>query len=378
LNGNDTTSGLPRHAGYGLAGLIALSCGVFMVGAGGEPQRIWANLLVVGYGLLGLGLGGAVLLALLFVTGARWSKVIRPAAEKLTGLLPIGAVGVAIVLIAYPSLYPWMREVGESGSGFQAFWLSRPFFLLRASIYLALWLGLVYLLVRAARRKDAPADTRIRISAVFLVVFALTCWLASVDWIMSLEPKWSSTIFGVYHFSGVFLGALAAVIVLVVWFDQRGDFGARLTHNHRRDLGTLLFSFSSFWMYLWFCQYLLIWYVNNPEEAEYYVRRQQDAWQPIFLATVIMNWGVPFAVLLFRRAKESPHVLLTVAVIVLLGRWLDVYLMVLPPVVGSASIWDASLLLGTVGLATLILARRSPVESDHLSQICANPRMSRD
>jgi hypothetical protein len=333
---------------------------------------------VVGYGLLELGLGGAVLLALLFVTGARWSEVIRPVAEKLTGLLPVGAVGVAIVLIADPSLYPWTREVGESGSGFQAFWLSRPFFLLRAFIYLALWLGLVYLLVRASRRNDAPADSRVRVSAVFLVVFALTCWLASVDWIMSLEPKWSSTIFGVYHFSGVFLGALAAVIVLVVWFDQRGDFGAHLTQNHRRDLGTLLFSFSSFWMYLWFCQYLLIWYVNNPEEAEYYVRRQQDAWQPIFLANVVLNWGVPFAVLLFRPAKESPRVLLTVAVIVLLGRWLDVYLMVLPPVVGSASIWDASLLLGTVGLATLILARRSPVERDHLSHICANSHTSRN
>jgi hypothetical protein len=349
-------SGLSRIATIALVVLLAIGCGVFLYGTAGQPERIAANVLVASYGLLGLGLGGAVLLALLFVTGARWSDAILPVVTRLTLLLPVGGAGVWFVLLAYPSLYPWTHGTAETGSAFQAVWLSRPFFLARAAAYLALWLGFTLLLVRAAHR-NRPAS--VRIAAGFLVVFALTCWPASVDWVMSLEPAWSSAVFGIYHFAGMFLGALAAVIVLAVWLDHRGVFAGRLTLDHRRDLGTLLFAFSSFWMYIWFCQYLLIWYVNNPEETEYYLLRQQEPWPVLLLASLVLNWGVPFLVLLMRPAKESGPVLTCVALGVLVGRWLDLYLMILPPVTGSGAPSDAGLLLGAAALAGLVLAGRS-------------------
>jgi hypothetical protein len=321
---------------------------------------MWANLLHVSYYLLGIGLGGGVLLALFSVTGARWSTLIEPVAAKLTYLLPVGAAGAAIVLVAHPTLYPWARLdwQGDVDSSFQSLWLSRPFFLLRSLAYLALWLVMTFQLVRVAQKSGWHAGKAVARSAAFLVVFALTCWLSSVDWIMSLEPRWSSTIFGVYHFSGMFLGVLAAVIVLALWFDHRGLLGGRLSRDHLRDLGTLLFSFSSFWMYIWFSQYLLIWYVNNPEETEYFILRQSEVWQPVFFANLILNWAVPFLVLLFRRAKESPTILLIVALCLLAGRWLDLYLMILPPVAGTSSAfgpWDLSLIPGAVGLALLLL-----------------------
>lgn len=349
-------SGLSRIAVYGLAGSMVLGCGVFLFGSAEQPERVWGNLLVAGYALLGLGLGGAVLLALLCVTGAHWSDVIVPVAIRLTWLLPVGAAAVLLVLLAGSSLYPWTAPTAEPGSAFQAVWLSRPFFLLRSVVYLGLWMGFTLLLVRAARRDRAAS---VRIAAGFLVVFALTCWLASVDWIMSLEPEWSSAAFGVYHFAGMFLGALAALIVLVVWLDHYGVFGGRLTRDHRRDLGTLLFAFSSFWMYIWFCQYMLIWFVNNPEETDYYVLRQHKPWQELLWASLVLNWGVPFLVLLMRPAKENGPVLVTVAVGVLVGRWLDLYLMILPPIVGRAVPSDGGLLLGVAALAGLVLARRS-------------------
>jgi hypothetical protein len=350
-----------------LGATTAVATGAFLLEAVGDFPRICANLLVVSYGLLGFGLGGGVLLALLFVTGARWSDRIRPVAEKLTLLLPVGAAGVVFVLLACPSLYLWTGASAEPASPFQAFWLSRPFFLARAAIYMALWLGLSLLLVRASRRlslRPASSDRKcVRIGALFLVVFSLTCWLASVDWIMSLEPRWSSTIFGVYNFAGMFLGAVAAIVILALWFNRYADAGSRIAPDLLRDLGTLLFAFSSFWMYIWFCQYLLIWYVNNPEETDYYVLRQREFWQPLLIANLVLNWAVPFVVLLFRRAKESPSVLLLVAVIVLAGRWVDLYLMVLPPVAARGTAfggWDACLVAGTMGLAALILASRAP------------------
>jgi hypothetical protein len=364
-----STVGLPWRAVCGLVTLLALSSGVFLFGVAGEPQRIWAGLLVVSYGLLSCGVGGAALLALFFVTGARWCDVIRPTAEKLTRLIPVGAAGVAVVLVAHPSLYAWTAAPTGLESHFQTIWLSRPFFLLRAFIYLALWITLAALLVRASRRQTVSTSSEnaaVRVSALFLVIFAVTCWLASVDWIMSLEPKWASAIFGIYNFAGMFLGALAAFIVLAISFDRRREFGSRLTADQLRDLGTLVFSFSSFWMYIWFSQYLLIWYVNNPEEAEYYALRQHVQWQPLFLANLVLNWGLPFSVLLFRRAKESPPILVVVAVIVLLGRFVDLVLMILPPLSGQGTvlgIWDACLLPGMIALAALILAKPSPLEA---------------
>jgi hypothetical protein len=327
----NTHGALPRTAVLALACVIVLASAAVLFSGDWEGQRLGAILLLASYCLLGLGLGGAVLLALLYVTGARWSDVIRPVAEKLTVLVPIGGLGLLLVLVAFPSLYPWVDQPNEAGSRFQALWLCRPCFLARSVIYVSLWIGLVALLVRASRR-NAPAAG---ISALFLVVFAITCWLSSVDWIMSLEPRWSSTVFGIYHFASMFLGALAAMVVLVVCLDFLGYFGGKLTRDHRRDLGTLLFAFSSFWMYIWFSQYLLIWYVNIPEETEYFVLRQREPWQTLLIATLVLNWAVPFLVLLFRRAKETSIILLAVAVIVLVGHWLDLYLMILPPIAGS-------------------------------------------
>jgi hypothetical protein len=206
---------------------------------------------------------------------------------------------------------------------------------------------------------------KVRVSAAFLVVFVLTFWLASTDWIMSLEPKWSSAVFGVHQFSGMFVSALAAVIVLVIWLDWRGALPGKLTRDQLRDLGTLLFAFSSFWMYIWFSQYLLIWYVNIPEEAEYFVVRQRAPWESLLLLNLVLSWGVPFVVLLFRPAKECSPVLLAMAVVVLVGRWLDLYLTIVPPVAGVSpdfGVLDAGLLVGAVGLAALIFATRTTMQ----------------
>jgi hypothetical protein len=241
------------------------------------------------------------------------------------------------------------------------FWLGRSFFVVRAIAYLLAWLGLSLLLVRASRRARqhvSPSHSCVRIASLFLVVFAVTFWLASIDWIMSLEPRWVSTIFGLYNFAGSFVAAVALVIVVAVWFEHRGMLGGTLTSNQWGDLGTLLFAFSSFWMYCWFSQYLLIWYVNVPEETDYYLARSGPVWQPLVVANLVLNWGIPFLVLLLRPAKENRYVLLTVACVVLVGRWLDLSLMVLPPVLGdgrSLGIWDLCLVPGTIGVAALLL-----------------------
>jgi hypothetical protein len=363
----DLTYHLPAKAvlllqGLAILGGITLAAGLFLA-----PERTWITVLLVSYYLVGLGLGGLLLVALHYVTGARWSLPLRRVPEAMTAVLPMAAVGLAAVFLCRPSLYPWSVPAPptEAESALQHLWLNRPFFLLRVLAYLVLWLAFGAAVVRNSHRQDrdadpAPTTRNIRLSAAFLVVFGITCWLASYDWIMSLEPEWASTIFGVYNFAGLFVSALAAVILLVIWLRRHGPLQAVLNDGHLHDLGTLLFSFSSFWMYIWFCQYLLIWYVNNPEETAYYRQRWHGTWPALFFLNLVLNWGIPFLVLLFRSAKRNPFVLGSVAVVVLAGRWVDLSLMINPSQAKAAplpGIIEVGLLVGMAGLFTLAVFR---------------------
>lgn len=348
--------------GLAILGGITFAAGLFL-----EPQRTWINILLVSYYLVGLGLGGLLLVALLYVTGARWSLPVRRVPEAMTAVLPWAAIGIAAVLLGRPSLYPWAVSSSPhiSESSLHHFWLNRPFFLIRSLTYVALWLAFAVAIVRNSRRQDMdgdPTPTRknIRLSAAFLVVFGITCWLASYDWIMSLEPQWASDVFGVYNFAGLFVSGLAAVILLVLWLRRHSPLRAVVNDDHLHDLGTLLFSFSSFWMYIWLCQYLLIWYVNNPEETAYYRQRSQGIWPALFIFDLALNWGIPFVVLLFRSAKRNSLVLGAMAMVVLAGRWVDLYLMILPSQHGTEPAFgaiEAGLLLGVFGLFALVVFR---------------------
>ena len=279
------------------------------------------------------------------------------------------------MILLRPSLYPW---TGASGAGFEALhgfkrvWLNLPFFIGRSAAYLLVWIFIALAIVRTSRRQDEDgnlAHTRRneRLSAVFIVVFGATFWLASYDWIMSLEPHWYSTIFGVYNFAGLFLGGLAAIIVLAVWLERLGALRHILTQNHLHNLGTLLFAFSTFWAYIWFSQYMLIWYANFPEETSHYILRLRGAWEPLFILNLLLNWAIPFLALLPRSSKRSPSVLLKVAVVILLGRWLDLYLMILPRFAGATpvfGVWEIGLMLGAVGTGVLVFfhsLRKAPI-----------------
>ncbi len=344
-----------------------LGAATVLVGFFAAPERIWPALLFASQLLLGLGLAGVFFVALQYATGSTWSVALRRVPEAMAAALPAGAIGLALVLLGKPSLYPWygkLWEGAEGGLGFKQLWLSQPFFLARSALYLLVWLAFARAIVGNSRRQDSHGDValthkNVRLSVGFIVVFAFTFWLASTDWIMSLEPEWYSTIFGVYNFASLFLGGLAAIALLVVWLRRWQPLRSVVTREHLLDLGRLLFAFSTFWGYIWFSQYMLIWYANFPEEAVYFVRRLQPGWAPLFLLNLLLNWAVPFLVLLPQAAKQSPRVLGAASVVVLAGRALDLYLMILPPFAPRPvfGVWEAGVLLGAAGLFILVFLR---------------------
>jgi len=348
-----------------------LICGgvvLFALGLLLDAQRAWGNLLLVSFGLLGLGLGAAFFVALQYVTSAGWGAALKRVPEAMSLTIPFGLVGMILVLLFRPSLYPWINP--DAGlehllHGFKAFWLDRPFFLARAAAYMVLWVVLAGAIVKSSRRQDkdgADAHTHrnIRLSALFIVVFAVTCSLASFDWIMSLEPEWYSTIFGVYNFAGMFVSAMAVMVLAIVWLEKVGPFRGILSEEHLHDLGKLILAFSTFWAYIWFSQYMLIWYANIPEETGYFVRRHHGAWYSLFLLNFCVNWIIPFFILLSARAKRSRGVMIKVALLLLAGRWLDLYLRVMPSAAGDApgfGFAEIGLILVAVGAFPLLLLR---------------------
>jgi hypothetical protein len=354
---------------YTMGGLAAIGVIIAPLGALLEPDRMWASWLLVSYCALGFGLAGLCFVAIHYTTGASWSVAIRRVPEALAGTLPFSALLLVLVVVARPQLYAWTTGALGSATGsafaFKRFWLSRPFFLTRTTTYCGIWVAFAMEIRRRSRRQDSDGDPRwtrenARLSAAFLMIFGVTFTLASADWMMSLEPLWYSTIFGVYNFAGVFQSGLAAVICVALWLERKGPLQHVLNEDHLHDLGKLLFAFSIFWMYIWLSQYLLIWYADIPEETAYFIRRVHGPWFGLFVANVVLNWLVPFVVLLRRDTKRRRKTLGWVAAIVLMGRWLDVYLMIFPSVVGATpriGLWEVGLTAGAIGGFGLVLAR---------------------
>ncbi|MDP6719218.1 MAG: hypothetical protein QGF59_11240 [Pirellulaceae bacterium] len=347
--------------------LLALAIGGAVVLAAGFAfsfDRVWSNLLIATFHLLTIALGGALFVALTYVTGGGWHVAFRRIPEAMAKLVPFAGTAMLVVLGLRMSQYGWRHDWdGDAGTfWFKELWLTPSFWAIRAVVYILLWSLLAGWLVARSRRQDQTGDASItagsvRISALFLAVYAITFSLASADWMMALEPMWFSTMWGVYNFSGMIQAALAVVIILgLILRSHDGPLHGVFNDEHLHDLGKLLLGFSCFWMYIWFSQYMLIWYSNIPEETSYFITRTRGPWGWIVVVSIVLNWVIPFFALLPRPSKRSAGIMMKVAVVVLIGRWVDLYVMVFPSTLGQTpvfGIWEiASIccMLGTAGL----------------------------
>ncbi len=369
---SQTSSTIDRPLGL----LAIVSAMVLATGAAVAPERVWSNLLIVGFYLVTLAVGGALFIALTYISGASWNVGFRRVPEAMAVLLAPVGLGLLAVLAVRCQHYAWHPHgvTGDAGTfWFKEQWTNPTFWMIRGVAYVALWLLLSRAMVAVSQRQDKSADIGLtllnrRLSALFLLVYAPTFALASCDWLMLLDPMWYSTIWGVYHFAGMVQATLAVMIVLAIVQRKRGPLRGAFTDDHLHDLAKLLLGFSCFWMYIWFSQYMLIWYTNIPEETSYFLLRTQGPWGPLMVANVVLNWIAPFFILLSRPCKRSASVMLKVAGVVLLGRWLDLYIMVFPATVGATSVfglWELAgigLLAGAFGwLFFRAFAKAAPV-----------------
>ena len=316
----------------GLAGLVL--CAIGFLFDRGHFFRAY----LIGYLFwLGVALGSLALMMVHHQSGGAWGLVIRRIFEAATRTLPALAILFLPIVLGLPYLYPWTHAdhvAHDPVLQHKAAYLNTPFFLARAVFYFASWIGLAATLNRWSLRQDggdSAATRRMQIlSGAGLVLYGLTITFASVDWVMSLNPHWFSTIFGFLFMGGQGLSALAFTIVVATVLWRRDPMHHVFNAGHFHDLGKLMLAFVMLWAYFNFSQYLIIYSGNLVEEIPYYIARTSHGWGWLALALVVFHFAAPFALLLSRDLKRNAGRLAVVAVAVLAMRWADLVFLVSP------------------------------------------------
>ncbi len=337
-----------------------------------DANRAWLNFLVVVAVFLGFGLCGLFFTAIQFLTSARWSVVLRRVMEAMALTIPAAALLFIPIFFGIHSIYEWSHSEKVANDAlllWKSGYLSEGFFILRIVGYFLIWGFCTVALVRNSLVQDRTGDPSLtiknfKLSALTLVLYALSVTMGAFDILMSVEPHWFSTIFGIYYFAGFFQAGLAMIYILT-WLGVRsGALAGMVSKDHFHDIGRFLFGFSVFWAYIAFSQFILIWYGNLPEETFIYRDRFQNGWEWLSAAILVIRFVIPFFILLPFAAKRCHAIVLSVAVLVLFGQWLDLYWFVMPSLrlmnesaTAFAMSWqELAMGLGSLGLFVLVVS----------------------
>ncbi len=340
----------------GSIGLIISFIGAFL-----KPDLFYSSYLVSFVFWLSIALGSLFLLVLHYLTGAVWSVVLRRLFEHLTSVIPLFLILFIPVIFGIHHLFEWSHtEIVKNDAllTHKSAFLNTPFFIIRSLVYFVIWSFTALFFFKLSLKQDQTGDSSIlttlrRTSPPAIILFALTLTFASFDWLMSLEAHWYSTIFGVYIFSGATVGALAGMIILVLFLHKNNMLKNTITVEHYHDLGKLLFTFTVFWAYMAFSQYFLIWYANIPEETIWYQHRWIGSWKIISLLLVFGHFVVPFFTLLIRAMKRSAGFILFISLWMLFMHWIDIYWIIMPTFSHHGfhlTLFDLSCFIGIGGL----------------------------
>ncbi len=303
-----------------------------------DQERAIFNYLVTYMMIVSIGLGSLFLIGLEYIAGADWSTPIRRIPEFFAMLLPVLFVLVIPILVFNHDLFHWAHKEAVADDKIlqgKAPYLNVTFFIVRTFVFIGLWSLFYFVMTRNSRKQDETKDQtltkkNIRLGAIFIPVFALSITFTAVDLMMSLEPHWFSTIYGVYYFAGTVVASLAAITIAIVLLKEKGYFGSWMTNDHLFSLGALLFAFVNFWAYIAFSQFMLIWYADLPEETFWYLTRWNGGWVFISLLLIVVHFLVPYFALLTQPSKMNPKVLKFIAVWLLFAHLLDMFWLIMP------------------------------------------------
>jgi hypothetical protein len=320
--------------------LIFLGAAALLTSFGINKTVGWVDYTVFNIYFVTIAISAIFFLALTGVIQASWLTPYKRIPEAMTQFLPVSFVMMGVGVFGLHTIYEWTHKDVVANDPIliqKVAWLNEPRFVITSIVIFALWIGITKAMRSYSERMDsvsegaAYAKKYVGFSAISLIIFSLTICVFSFDWLMSVEPHWFSTIFGVYVFGGSFVSGMSFVAIAVIMLRKWGYFGKAVTDDHVHDIAKWIFGMSIFWAYIWISQYILIWYANIPEETEYFVLRHHH-WNGLFWMNLILNFFVPFFGLMTRKAKRTSSRVMIVALILLLGHLIDIYVMLAPKV----------------------------------------------
>lgn len=301
--------------------------------------RVLGNVLVNSFFFFAIGLGALFFLTLQYATETGWYASIKRVIEGVAGFLPYGVGLMLLILLAITltdggGIYPWMDSKVVAHDKIiegKSFYLNKGFFWLRTVVYLAVYLIFWNAFRKRSIQEDIEGGSAIhfknyRRAALFLVYFAVFSSTSAWDWIMSIDTHWFSTLFGWYVFAGMWCSTMIVLVTLTLYLKKQG-YLQKVNESHIHDLGKWTFATSFLWSYLWFSQFMLIWYANIPEEVTYHLTRIEN-FKGLYFGMFFINFAFPMLLLMSRDAKRHAGVLTIVGLIIFAGHWMDVYLMV--------------------------------------------------
>ncbi|HEY3929283.1 MAG TPA: hypothetical protein VGL89_12995 [Candidatus Koribacter sp.] len=306
----------------GILGVLLFAASVFM------GRDIFLRGYLVGFMLwLGLSLGCLALLMLQYVAGGLWGLVSRRILEAASKGFPLMALLFLPIAFSAHSFYPWVNH--------QTGWLNFPWFYIRAVIYFALWMTLAFTLTSWGKRYDegpAPSLTyRLQgLSAPGLIIYTLTITFAAVDWVMSLSPGWTSTIYGLLYLAGQGLSAFAFILIILWLVMKHEPYRTIVTRMQIHDIGKLMMAFTLLWAYFSYSQFLIIWSGNLPEEISWYLNRLRGAWAPVAIFIVMFHFFVPFGIMLSQEFKRNVRKLAFLGMGIMFMRMVDLFWYIVP------------------------------------------------
>ena len=333
----NTSFKLSKTTGLTLVILIIMGVVAVITGFLTDPARTWPNILLNNVYFLTISIGAMMFYSLQYITGSSWSALIQRIPLALGSFIPVAAILMLITYFGLPHIYEW-AEPGITDTdkliAHKAPFLNTHFFMIRMVIYFSLWVLPFIMLRRLALKEDIEANNVFYkkssyISKVFIFIAVLFFSLAAVDWIMTIDAHWYSTLFGFRAMVTSMYFAVAIIILILFFLRSRGYF-PQLNEAHRHDLARHLFRFSIVFGYLWFMQFLILWYANIPELTVYYQPRFLGEWKYLFYAELFLNFAIPFVVMMADDIGKKKYVLIGISGLLIVGLWISLFLQIMP------------------------------------------------
>ncbi|MCB1158618.1 MAG: hypothetical protein H7A25_11865 [Leptospiraceae bacterium] len=373
INENELNFKMPSDLKFKLIGMMVIGIVSFVVAFitmghtasrhdGGHSNPAWSALLVATFFIIGIALAGTFFTAISHITGSYWSVTVRRITESYGLFLPVTILLVGALAFGIHDLFEWSHPEVVAKDHLikhKSAWLNSGFFVGRLVFFTLIWSLFGWLFYKNSVKQDSGKDLKhthanVKLSAAYLIIFALTFCVASFDLLMSLTPHWFSTMFGIYSFAGMYQAGLSSFIVVIAVLKKSGYLGDTVNENHIHDIGKFMLSFCVFWAYIGFSQFMLIWYANIPEETFWYEQRMVGGWMPLTILLPIIKFIVPFLLLLNRPSKRDLGYLTKVAIYIVITQFIELYWIVFPSNFETFTFFGLLVSFGvTIGMAGL-------------------------